>query len=222
MSEHDVIAAPDCISDEAAAQFVVNPWTVCALLDDLAIPKGEYLLQTAAASVLGRQMIQLAKHYGIKTINVVRRDKWEGELKSLGANEVINSETEDIVQRVKEITGGKLAYAAIDAVGGSLMKTVAGSVRDGGKVFLYGVLSGWDVTLSSLDLIRGVQVSWWYLPNYVLTAEKRAHLSEKVLKLLEQKVITPLAGKKFPLEDFLEAIEESEKEGRGGKVLLMS
>jgi NADPH:quinone reductase-like Zn-dependent oxidoreductase len=41
-----------------------------------------------------RQVIQLAKHWGIKTINVVRRVEQKEELKSLGADEVICSTTE--------------------------------------------------------------------------------------------------------------------------------
>lgn len=223
LKEENVVAVPSSVSDEAAAQFLVNPWTVYGMLDDLAVPKGEYLLQTAAASVLGRELIQLARHWGIKTINVVRRDAWKSELKALGADEVINSETEDIVERVKEITGGKLAYAAVDAVGGVLTKTVGATVREDGKLFVYGALSGWEVTVSTHDLLRGVQLSFWQLPKYIRSAPaKHAHAAAEVMKLLEEKVITPLSGKKFPLEDFLAAIEESEKQSRGGKVLLVS
>lgn len=74
IAEDYVWSVPDSVSDETAAQFVINPWTAFGLVEDLQIPKGEYLLQTAAASVLGRYVITLAKHYfGIKTINVVRR-----------------------------------------------------------------------------------------------------------------------------------------------------
>ncbi len=58
--EELVWAVPDSISDEAAAQFVINPWTLYGMLTDLKVPKGEYILQTAAGSVLGRQVIQLA------------------------------------------------------------------------------------------------------------------------------------------------------------------
>lgn len=65
-------------------QFLVNPVTVVGMLEELAVPAGEYLLQTAAGSVLGRQMIQVAKHRGIKTINVVRRQELVAELKALG------------------------------------------------------------------------------------------------------------------------------------------
>eukprot|EP00249_Psilotum_nudum_P030688 c43587_g1_i1 orf=249-1244(+) len=222
MKEKHVIPVPDGVSDETAAQFLINPWTVYGLLDDLAIPKGEYIVQTAAASVLGRQLIQLAKHRGIKTINIIRRDKWTDELKAIGADEVISSTTEDIVARVKEITEGKLAYCAIDAVGGSLTKTVAASVRDGSKVFVYGLLSGWEISLNVLDMLRNVQVSWWMLSNYVKTDEKIHYVASEVMKLLELNIVTPLAGKKFKLEDFKAAIKEAETEGRSGKVLLLS
>ncbi len=149
-----VWVVPDSISDVAAAQFVVNPWTVHGLLSDLKIPKGEYVLQTAAGSTLSRQLIKLAKHWGIKTINVVRRKEQKAELKALGADEVISTSDEDVVTRVKEITGGKLAYGALDAVGDEFTKQVLASVRDGGQVFIYGVLEGWEATVGVGDLFR--------------------------------------------------------------------
>jgi NADPH:quinone reductase-like Zn-dependent oxidoreductase len=50
----------------------------------LAIPQGEWLLQSAAGSELGRMIIKLAKHDGIRTINVVRRRASVAELERLG------------------------------------------------------------------------------------------------------------------------------------------
>ena len=62
----------------------INPMTVYGMLHESNIPKGEYLLQTAATSVLARQMVDLAKHYGVKTINIVRRKEAVDELKQNG------------------------------------------------------------------------------------------------------------------------------------------
>ena len=62
----------------------INPMTVYGMLHESNIPKGEYLLQTAATSVLARQMVDLAKHYGIKTINIVRRKEAVDELTQNG------------------------------------------------------------------------------------------------------------------------------------------
>jgi trans-2-enoyl-CoA reductase len=54
VEEHMVVPVPDSIPDEVAAQFVINPWTAIGMLEDLNVPKGEYFLQTAAGSVIGR------------------------------------------------------------------------------------------------------------------------------------------------------------------------
>jgi NADPH:quinone reductase-like Zn-dependent oxidoreductase len=52
----------------------------------------------------------------------VQRDEQIEELKALGANEVINSNHGELVEKVSDITDGKLAYGAIDCVGGELTK----------------------------------------------------------------------------------------------------
>ncbi|EFJ16159.1 hypothetical protein SELMODRAFT_268645 [Selaginella moellendorffii] len=213
---------PDSIPDEVAAQFVINPWTAIGMLRDLATPRGEYILQTAAGSVLGRQIIQLAKHLGIKTINVVRREEQKEELRQLGADEVICSTTEDVVARVKEITDKKLVHGALDCVGGELTKSVAASVRRGGTVFVYGVLSSMEASIRIHDLLRQVRVTGWILVNHwEIEQERNAFISE-AWKLLESKVIQPFSGKRFPLSEFKAAMEASETMARGGKVFLES
>ena len=62
----------------------INPGVALQLLKLVPIPKGEYLLQNAAGSVVGRILISLAKFYGFKTINVVRRHAQKDELLKLG------------------------------------------------------------------------------------------------------------------------------------------
>lgn len=220
--EDMLTAVPDSVSDEVAAQFVINPWTVYGMLKELAVPKGEYILQTAAGSVLGRQIIQLAKHWDIKTINIVRRAEQKEELKLLGADEVLCSTTEDVVTRVKEITGRKLAYGSLDCVGGTLTKSVLASTRRGGRVLLYGALAGDEAVVRINDLFRQVHVTGWILSNYWDLEEKRKEYVEEVWKLLEAKVLEPYTGVKFDLADFKDAMRKSEEVGRGGKVLLTS
>ena len=78
------VEIPKELDDEVASQFYINPMTVRGIFDSLNVPKGEWLLQSAAGSVLGRQVIQMAKHYGIKTVNVVRREEQKQELLDIG------------------------------------------------------------------------------------------------------------------------------------------
>src|SRR3954469_15865705 len=94
-SEYVVIPAKqarpvaDDLPDEQVASFFVNPASVLAMVRHvLAVPKGQWLLQSAAGSALGRMVIKLARHDGIRTINVVRRPEAIDELKALGADVV--------------------------------------------------------------------------------------------------------------------------------------
>ena len=212
---------PDSVTDEAASQFVINPWTAYGLIEDMRVPNGEYLFQTAAGSVVGRHVIRMAKHYwGIKTINMVRRAEQKAELKALGADEVISSSDEDVVSRVKEITHGKLAYGAIDSIGGEFTKTVGSCVRSGGTVFVYGSLGGtFDATVGMVDLFRGVKLLGWSLGNYE-EQNGPTVVTREVGRLMEEKVVEPLSGERFDLADIEEALKCSEKNTSGGKVLL--
>jgi len=53
-------------------------------LDDLKVPPAEWLLHNGASSVLGRELIAMAKRRGTKLINVVRRREAVAELTQLG------------------------------------------------------------------------------------------------------------------------------------------
>ena len=62
----------------------INPVTAFGFLEVIQVPEGEYLLQQAANSVLGKELISMAQKRGTKTINLVRRPEVVEELKQLG------------------------------------------------------------------------------------------------------------------------------------------
>src|SRR6516165_1963921 len=98
---------PDDIPDEQAAAYFVNPASVLALARHvLKVRKGDWLLQSAAGSTLGRMMIKLGRHDGFKTLNVVRRREAIAELRDLGGDAVICSEDGPIDEQVRRIVGG--------------------------------------------------------------------------------------------------------------------
>ena len=226
-NEDDVFVIPPSVSldDAALAQFYVNPVTAYGMIADLEIPAGEYLLQTGAGSVLGRQVIQMCKAKGIKTINVVRREALVGELKALDADaEVIVAETaEGIAEGVERITGGRGAYGAIECVGGVVTKGVVAGVRNGGTVLLYGAMGGLDIVAGIPDILfRGVTISGWWLAEYFpkKSVEEKERVCAELLEMMRGGVVTPLCGTVYPLGEVVEAIAEATKEARGGKVFL--
>jgi NADPH:quinone reductase-like Zn-dependent oxidoreductase len=77
----DLVKVPDSLPDEAASQVLLNPLTALGMLESLgAVPRGSLVLQSAGGSTLGKQLIQIAKAKGLRTISTVRRCEQTGEL----------------------------------------------------------------------------------------------------------------------------------------------
>ncbi|KXN64915.1 NAD(P)-binding protein [Conidiobolus coronatus NRRL 28638] len=215
---------PDNVSDEAAAQAIANPVTAYGLLDKLNAPKGEYIVQTAAASSLGRILIQFAKARGLKTINLVRRKEQIDDLKAIGADVVFSTEDgTDIVEEIKKITNEKGAYGALDAVGGRLALKLSQVVRDDGTIILYSLLGGEQVNVSGADLLlRHINYTGFLVTKHFADAgiEKYNEAVTKVFELFANEV-KPLPGKRFPLEKVTDAINQSLIPNKGEKVFLV-
>ncbi len=222
--EGQLTPVPDNVSDQAAAQLGVNPVTAWVMVTkELDVKPGEWLLQTAAGSTLGRLVLQLAKVRGFKTINFVRRRDQVQEILDLGADAVICTEDPDPVGEVMKITRGQGVNAAIDAVGGQTGGRAAKCLRTGGTMLVYGLLSEERIPLDSGDMIfkgstvRGFWLSRWYLntPSDAVQATIR-----EVIKMMGSGHLAPPVEKEYDLEQFKAAIANAEQPGRRGKVLL--
>ena len=109
------LPAPEGIADEQVASLLINPASAILMVRHvLDVPRGEWLLQSAAGSELGRMIIRLAKRDGIRTLNVVRRKEAVAELEALGADAVIVSTEGPIDEQVREIVGPQGVRYAID------------------------------------------------------------------------------------------------------------
>ena len=75
------------------------------------------MLLHAAAGGIGLIASQWAKHLGATIIGTVGSDEKAALAKDAGCTHVINSRTENFVDRVKEITGGKGVDVVYDGVG---------------------------------------------------------------------------------------------------------
>ncbi len=221
-----LLPVPDGVSDEAAAQLVVNPLSAWVLLvDELDVQPGEWLLQNAAGSTLGRVVLQLARARGFRTINVVRRAEQAQELLALGADEVIATDRDDLGERVREITGGEGVGKAIDAVGGELAGRIAAALAPRGTLITYGRLSGEaSVPLDTrIQIFAGTTVRGFWLVRWFQEVPP-AHVQRTiatVLGLMAEGVVDPPVEARYDLADVREAVAHSERPGRSGKVLLV-
>lgn len=164
----------------------------------------------------------MCKHMGLKTINIVRRAELAPELTALGADCVV-LESDDIPAKVKEVTGGSMAWGGIDAVGGELTAKVTGSIRNDGTVLIYGAMSGLQFTGSIVDaLFRNVTTRGFWITAIAgqLGMERMHALANELWALMTAGVVVPYAGTKYPVAQIKEAVAESQKVARGGKVLI--
>jgi len=212
------------ISDDLAAMFFVNPATALAMVRHvLRVPRGAWLLQTAAGSALGRMVIRLGKLDGFRTINVVRRRAQAEELLRLGGDAAICTAEESLEDRVRELTDGQGVPFALDAVGGATGSAAAAALGAHGRLLVYGTLAGEPLTIPPRLLIAGDRhiegfwLSHWVMQQGVL---KMLLLFRQLNRLLADGTFAVEVGAKFGLEQIQDAARLAETPGRTGKVLL--
>ena len=219
-----VFPVPSGLPDEQAAGFFVNPATAVVLTQDvLAVPAGEWLLQTAAGSALGKMVIRLGKKFGFKTVNVVRRREQVDELKKLGADAVLVEADGPIAEQVKRATGRDGVKYAMDPVGGDIGTQAVAALGDGGRLVLYGLLSGQPVTVDPRYLITGSKrVEGFWLADWVKEASipAKLRLMRRVGALATEGVLHTEVGTTFPLDRVANAVRDAAAPGKAGKVIV--
>ena len=228
-----VLAVPDSMSASTAAQLLTNPLTAMLLVTrELRVATGEWLLQTAAGSTVGKVVLQLGRHLGFKTINVVRRRAAVEELLALGATEVICTEDEDLVDRVSEIAGDEGVGKAIDSVAGQVGADVFRSLAPGGEMIVYGALSTHRQTdphqltipLAARALIYGTKRlrGFWLYRWFSTTPQEQLHTAlAETFERVASKTIRIPEGQPLALAQFADAVRLAEAPGHGGKPLLL-
>ena len=226
------VPVPASVPVPQAAMGFVNPVTAHVLTAKvLAVPRGAWVLQTAAGSSLGRMVTALGEHRGFRTVNVVRRAEQAEELMAaeprfVGKTVVVFQDGEDpaaLADRVREATGGEPVRHALDCVAGATGGAAAGCLADGGTLACYGTLSGEPLRLDArAALFRGLTVRGFWLGRWMGEASLPAKVSavRSAVGLLGKGVITSDVGEGFPLDRVAEAAAAAERPARGGKVWL--
>ena len=232
-AEYMVTSATSCvplsknISLEEGSMMFVNPMTAIAFFDVYKTTpnpskKLRGIINTAAASALGRMVIRLGKQKGIPVISVVRREEQVELLKSAGAENIVNSSDPDFEIELKELAHRLNATILFDAVGGQLPQQLLSAAPKGSNLFIYGRLSADACEISPGELIfTGNQIQGFWLTNWL--HEKgmiRTMLTiRKVLSLIRNELGTAI-HQQFPPEKISEAIETYKNNMSKGKVLI--
>jgi NADPH:quinone reductase len=113
-----LVRIPDSIDDKTAAAMMLQGMTAQYLLKrTYPVTKDTVMLFHAAAGGVGSIASQWARHIGATIIGTVGSAEKAVLAKENGCTHVINYRTENFVERVKEITGGKGVDVVYDSVG---------------------------------------------------------------------------------------------------------
>ncbi len=219
----ELVEVPEGLPAEQAAMLRVNPATALLMLRELVpLQAGEWLLQNAANSAVGRCVIRIARHLGWRTLNVVRRPEVIEDLRREGADAVL-VDGESLGQEIKNTTGGAPIRLALNCVGGDSATRLAGALAPGGSIVTYGAMARQPLKVPNGLLIfqdiawRGFWVTRWFENA---SSEKRLAVLSELFELVRLGVIATPIEATYPLEKIAAALAHAQQPRRDGKILL--
>jgi NADPH:quinone reductase-like Zn-dependent oxidoreductase len=217
-----VLKVPAGADPLQVAMLKVNPATALLMLERyVKLQPGDWVIQDAANSGVGTNLIRLARARGVRTVNVVRRASLVAPLEAIGA-EVVVVDGDDLAARVRAAGAGPIRLA-IDAIGGEAVMRLAGYLAEGGTVVNYGLLSGRPCMLGADQTIfRGITLTGFWLQK-ALTTMARPDLEQLYHDLARRVADGALRVEieaTYPIEQIKQALEHAGREGRTGKILV--
>jgi len=213
-------AVPESLSAvEGAAVWMQYCTAYGALVAFGKVAHGDFVIITAASSSVGLAAIQIVKAQGGISIATTRTSAKKDQLLALGADHVIVSEEEDLVARVRSITGGKGARVVFDPVGGDYINTLAQATANGGTIFLYGMLSGKSTPFPMAAFGRTIGMFGYTFGELRGTPEWEP-MKKYIYDRLEDGSFKPKIARTFSFNQSVEAYRYLESNEQIGKVVI--
>src|SRR5256714_948977 len=218
----ELIAVPPEIEPEQAAMLKINPMTAWRLLHDYVdLARGDWLIQNAANSAVGRAVIQIAHELGFKTVNVVRRAELVDELRGEGGD-VVLVDGENLREEVKTATGGAPIRLGLNSVGGDSALHLANCLAFGGTLVSFGAMSLQPLKIPTglfifKDLrFRGIWINHWY-DN--ATHDERMAAFNPLFDMSKRGLLKAKIEKAYGIDDAKSAVERAARSERSGKII---
>lgn len=209
-----LIPKPARLSFEEAACIPLVFLTAWHMLVARAqVQPGETVVVMAAGSGVGSAALQIAKLRGAAAIAVAGSDGKLEKAKKLGADHGINYSREDLLARVRELTGGRGADVIADSVGASHWEKMIRALARGGRLATCGATSGYDARTDLRHLF------FRRLSLLGSTMGSKEELRE-VMRHVEAGKLKPVLDTVFPLEKVAEAHRRLEGRDVFGKLVL--
>lgn len=199
------------------AQLGSNPPTAALILSECVdLKPGDWIVQNAANSGVGRSLIAIAKKRGFRTLNLVRREELIDELKQAGGD-IVLKEAPASVEEALQAVGKDTIRLAVDSVGGSPTGTLTQLLSDRGVLVAYAAAAGQPLEINQHQLIgKHLTVKGFFLGDYDYLSKVVPAQVEAAALVASGALHVPVAAV-YPIARIKEALEHLQ---RGGKILL--
>ncbi len=225
LAEFTCISADRCVevpvnmSHEEVAAFLVAYGTSHLALERAGLKAGETLLVLGASGGVGLTAVELGKLAGAKVIAVARSAEKLAVCKAAGADHLINSETDDIRERVKALGGADVVY---DPVGGDQFKAALRACNPLARILPLGFASG-DIPQipANILLVKNITVIGYYWGGYTVFApEILTNSFKELFEIYATGALKPHISHILPLEKANEALALLKDRKSTGKVVV--
>lgn len=216
-------AYPAKLSFEEGTSIWMQYFTAWGALVHLGkMQKGDAAVITAASSSVGLAAIEMCRAEGVISIAATRTRAKREELLQCGADHVIVTEEEKLVQRVMEMTGGKGARLVFDPVAGRGLMDLAAAAAEHGVIFEYGALAAEPTPMPLFALLKKhLTVRGYTLFELMPDAAVRAAGERYIFEKLESGAFKPRIDRVFHgLGSMAEAHRYMEANGQIGKIVV--
>ncbi len=191
------------------------------LLDVGQLEEGWHVVIPAASSSVGTAAIQLCLHEEAVPIAVTTRPEKAAALRELGVEHVIVSSSDDVVERVLEITDGAGARLFFDPVGGALLGQEIRCAAPGARIVVYGMLDQTPATIDTAGLIaRGARIEGYLLPRTTGDPQVFDVAVGQIVDAISNGEVEPVVDRVFRFGEIAEAHRYMEAGSQVGKVVV--
>jgi len=220
-----IIPMPHTLDFTTASAFLLTYGTSHHALKDRAqLKPGETLLVLGAAGGVGLAAVEIGKTMGAMVIAAASSDEKLEVCKQHGADEVINYSTEDVRNRIKQLTGGKGVDVAFDPLGGDYSEPVLRSMAWGGRFLVIGFASGNIPRIPlNLPLLKVYSIVGVFWGSFMERDPKhgRENIHELITWMNEGK-LRPHVSATYPLEHVADALNDLMERKVTGKAVLVT
>jgi len=214
------VVLPDDVSFQAGACMGIPGLTALQAVRIAGDVSQQTVLVTGASSAVGHYVTQMLKRLGATVIGTVGSEAKAAHAKAAGADHCLFYKTEDVVARVKELTGGKGVDAIIDMDFSTTIQWMAqGVMRPHGHLVCYGSNPPADISVSFRPMLFNSFTLSFFLVYELTPQDRQARVSE-LTDMLKQNQLSHTIAAEFSLSQVVQAHEAVESGKLIGNVVI--